>query len=72
MISTIFAVAIALFGVIGSSHPFEKRQGNDSTWGLYAYGDHIGGLPVFFADGKYLDLFLSFISSLTFNQVELK
>jgi hypothetical protein len=31
----------------------EKRQAN-GPWSLYAYGSNIDGLPIFYADGKYL------------------
>lgn len=51
MISIIFA-AVAIFAV-GSAHPMEKRQAN-GPWSLYAYGNNIDGLPIFYADGKHL------------------
>lgn len=52
MISIIFAVVVATFAV-SSAHPMEKRQAN-GPWSLYAYGSNIDGLPIFYADGKYL------------------
>jgi hypothetical protein len=54
---TIFAVTIALFEVIGSVHPSKKRQDND-PWSLYSNGDNINELPIFYADGMYICLFL--------------
>ncbi|KAJ6088584.1 hypothetical protein N7486_009845 [Penicillium sp. IBT 16267x] len=44
-------VLIAIFGLACQATPLSKRQTDGSTFGLYAYGDNINGLPVFYADG---------------------
>ncbi|KAJ5958534.1 uncharacterized protein N7479_005684 [Penicillium vulpinum] len=51
MTSSILAVIVAIFAVISSAHPMEKRQ-DDGSWSLYAYGHNIDGLPIFYADGQ--------------------
>ncbi|KAJ6113795.1 hypothetical protein N7523_007112 [Penicillium sp. IBT 18751x] len=45
----VFMVATGLFS---SAQPLEERQANGTPFGLYAYGDGINGLPVFYADGS--------------------
>lgn len=45
-----FSLALWATSVTGAS--FSKRA--DSSFGLYAYGDVIGGLPVFYANSKFL------------------
>jgi hypothetical protein len=71
MISINFIMLIALCGAISSAHPLEKRQDADS-WRLYAYGDDINGLPIFYADGLYLHLvFVKAYLTLASNQVKL-
>ncbi|KAJ5663180.1 hypothetical protein N7507_003911 [Penicillium longicatenatum] len=42
---------IAIFGLACQAVPLVERQSNESTFGLYAYGTNINGLPVFYADG---------------------
>lgn len=43
---------IAIFGLSCQAAPLAERQADGSTFGIYAYGDNINGLPVFYADGK--------------------
>lgn len=45
---------IAIFGLACQAAPLSERQADESkgsTFGLYAYGNNINGLPVFYADG---------------------
>ncbi|KAL3455234.1 hypothetical protein BJX64DRAFT_295233 [Aspergillus heterothallicus] len=51
------AVALLGFwchGLFAYAHPLETRQAPaiEDTFNLYAYGESISGLPVFYADGK--------------------
>ncbi|KAL4945501.1 hypothetical protein BDV06DRAFT_219192 [Aspergillus oleicola] len=47
----LFAVSCTAIAI--HAHPLEKRQGpvTDDTFNIYAYGDGISGLPIFYADG---------------------
>ncbi|KAJ5946068.1 hypothetical protein N7454_002907 [Penicillium verhagenii] len=42
---------IATLGLACQSAPVTERQADGSSFGLYAYGENISGLPVFYADG---------------------
>jgi ABC-type transporter Mla subunit MlaD len=44
---------IAIFALACQAVPLVERQSNESTFGLYAYGTNINGLPVFYADGEF-------------------
>ncbi|KAJ5670152.1 uncharacterized protein N7477_005515 [Penicillium maclennaniae] len=45
----VFVVATGLFS---SAQPLEERHANGNPFSLYAYGDGINGLPIFYADGQ--------------------
>ncbi|KAL4746684.1 hypothetical protein BDW72DRAFT_184511 [Aspergillus terricola var. indicus] len=49
-----FAVVCLSVAAAPYAHPIDDRQGpaTSDTFSLYAYGDGISGLPVFYADGK--------------------
>jgi hypothetical protein len=58
--------ALPILGILATSsfaatlHGFEKRQSQPSNFKLYAYAagydaDTIGGYPIFYADGKFLN-----------------
>lgn len=42
-------LTFAVFG-LNSAHPLEQRG---IEYKIYAYGDNIGGLQVYYSDGKY-------------------
>ena len=37
--------------VLASASPLSARAASSGSFGLYAYGNGIGGLPVFYSDG---------------------
>jgi hypothetical protein len=41
-------------GLFAYAHPLDRRQAPaiENTFNLYAYGDSISGLSVYYADGK--------------------
>ncbi|KAJ5123517.1 hypothetical protein N7448_009614 [Penicillium atrosanguineum] len=43
---------VAAFGLFCSAQPLEERQSNGNPFSLYAYGEDINGLHVFYADGQ--------------------
>ncbi|KAJ5614393.1 hypothetical protein N7528_008047 [Penicillium herquei] len=43
---------VAVYGIICHCLPLEERHSDNTTYGLYAYGGSIQGLPVYFADGQ--------------------
>ena len=49
----LFAVSCA--ALVTDSHPLKARQAAavDDTFNIYAYGEGISGLSLFYADGKY-------------------
>lgn len=52
MVSAIFvSVSVAALAFICSAQPLEERQSFRSPFNLYAYGDDINGMEVFYADG---------------------
>ena len=38
-------------GILASASPLVARASSSDSFGLYAYGGDLGGLPVFYADG---------------------
>ena len=55
MIFTLILPAFVIaFGLFCSAQPLEERQSNGNPFNLYAYGEGINGLPVFYADGSLL------------------
>lgn len=52
MRSLFVPVVVAALGLAGAAHPLEERQSPGSPFSLYAYGDDINGLEVFYADGE--------------------
>lgn len=54
MINTLILRAfVVAFGLFCSAQPLEERQSNGNSFDLYAYGEGINGLPVFYADGSH-------------------
>lgn len=54
MISSISVpILVAALGFVCTAQPLEQRQSSGNPFSLYAYGDDINGLEVFYADGEY-------------------
>ncbi|KAL4816711.1 hypothetical protein BDW67DRAFT_161402 [Aspergillus spinulosporus] len=51
---SLFFAVVCLFVAAASAYPIDDHQGpaTSDAFSLYAYGDGISGLPVFYADGK--------------------
>lgn len=47
----LFALVFTALLSIGSARPHEKRT---QQFNIYAFGDHISGLQVYYSDGAYL------------------
>lgn len=48
----IWPVFLTVLALDCSAKPLEKRQSSGGPFNLYAYGEGINGLEVFYADGK--------------------
>lgn len=59
MISFLVVVVLqwlgAALGLVCTAQPLEQRQSSGSPFSLYAYGNNINGLEVFYADGEHGD-----------------
>ncbi|KAI9374706.1 hypothetical protein BJX61DRAFT_532160 [Aspergillus egyptiacus] len=51
---TILPFVVSCVGLVTGAHPLKARQAPAiaHTFNIYAYGEDISGLPVFYADGK--------------------
>lgn len=56
---------VAAFGLLGLAKPLEERQSSGKPFNLYAYGEGIPGLPVFYADG-WPSMLIPIVDSLTY------
>lgn len=58
---SLFFAVVCLFVAAASAYPIDDHQGpaTSDAFSLYAYGDGISGLPVFYADGICLSHVLS-------------
>ena len=54
----VYSALVVFLGLVCSAQPLQARQSNDTPFSLYAYGDNINGLPVFYADGASIENFL--------------
>lgn len=45
-------MALLTFAFLAASLPFVVQGATPSSFQLYAYGEGLGGLPMFYADGK--------------------
>lgn len=49
--SPVTGFLLLVASVLASASPLLARAASSSSFGLYAYGSGIGGLPVFYSDG---------------------
>lgn len=50
MLMQVISSIVGFLGLVSSAQPLQTRQSNE-PFSLYAYGDNIDGLPIFYADG---------------------
>lgn len=62
--STIPTFVAASFGLLGLAKPLEERQSSGKPFNLYAYGEGIPGLQIFYADGE-LSILILIVARLT-------
>lgn len=57
---------VAAFGLLSLAKPLEERQFSGKPFNLYAYGEGIPGLQVFYADGQ-LSIVILIVDRLTYS-----
>ena len=50
--SPVIGFLLLAASVLASASPLLARAASSGSFGLYAYGNGIGGLPIFYSDGK--------------------